>query len=64
MLPNAMLQLHQEQPSVLGPLVTLGAVECHDVAVVLSSLLQSDLRQLICLSESAKQPVKAALGQR
>lgn len=58
-----MLQLCQAQPAVLGPLVTLGAAECHDVAVVLSSYLHTDLEQLICAAESVKQQVKDGLGR-
>lgn len=63
MVPTAMLQLCQAQPAVLGPLVTLGAVECHDVAVLLSSYLHSDLEQLICSAEAVKQQVKDVLGR-
>lgn len=59
-----MLQLCQAQEAVLGPLVTLGAVECHDVAVVLSSYLHADLEQLICSAESVKQQVKDVLGRK
>lgn len=59
-----MLQLCQAQPDVLGPLVTLGAVECQDVAVVLSSYLRADLEQLICSAESVKQQVKDTLGHK
>jgi hypothetical protein len=64
MVSPAMLQLCQAQPAVLGPLVTLGAVECHDVAVLLSSLLRTDLEQLICSAEAVKQQVKDALGPK
>ena len=64
-MSTPMLQLHQRQATVLGPMVTLGSVESHDVAKLLSAYLNSrELNQLIVTSESAKQHVFSALGQR
>lgn len=61
--PAAVLQLHRDYEAVLGPLVTLGAVECHDVAVTLSALLQRDLDTLVCTSESASGRINTTLGR-
>lgn len=58
-----MQQLVQAQQAVLGPLVMLGAFECQDVAVVLSSYLRADLEQLICSTRSVKPQVTEALGR-
>lgn len=64
-VPPLMLQLHQRQAEVLGPIVTLGAVEAHDVAKLLSAYLGSrELKQLVISSESAKQHVISQLGHR
>lgn len=63
LMPVNIVQLHHTHQVVLGPMVTLGAVECRDVAAVLSAVLgQSDLRQLVCLSQSVRQQVDAALN--
>jgi hypothetical protein len=63
LMPGNIMQLHLSHQAVLGPMVTLAAVECRDVAAVLSALLnQSDLRQLVCLSQSVRQQVDAALS--
>jgi len=58
MMPPSLMQLHQGSPSVLGPMVTLGSVECADVAAVLSALLRSDLQQLVCLNDSEAQQLR------
>jgi hypothetical protein len=63
LLPSPLMQLHLQHPSILGPLVTLGAVESPDVARVLSALLSGDLHQLICLDTSAQPQIVSALPQ-
>jgi hypothetical protein len=61
LLPSPLLQLHLQHQSVLGPMVTLGAFECVDVARVMSALISSDLQQLVCLDTSAQQQIMTAL---
>jgi hypothetical protein len=60
---NPMLQLHQMQAAVLGPIITLGSVELPAVAVLLSAYLGRELQQLVCLAENVKGHVFQALGQ-
>jgi hypothetical protein len=65
LVPHTMLQLHQQQAAVLGPIITLGSVELPDVAVLLSAYLGKDqLQQLVCSAESVKGHVLQALGQK
>jgi hypothetical protein len=64
LVPNPMLQLHQQQAEVLGPIITLGSVELPSVAVVLSAYLRNELQQLVCLAESVKEQVYQALTRR